>query len=496
MAWAVEFILDDRSPPPPEVETIVGRTRFSDMLRRRARHHKTLRAEATKGGCNAFHHLLIDEDAEALTTRIENAPQKSVCYLRMPGCLAPMEMSRLSELADKARFAMSTTLIGAVFRNEATALLTRDDALAVLHAPDDAARRALFLGLADTAETMFDHLEVIDLRSARNFLRFITGSTEARHFNQLDSTDGVLTKSSTDIAKMRAEYAFFHAVPEEMKRFLVPTFGFVEDGHKACYSMEHLVVPDVALQAVHHALSPPNYETLIGQFFAFWQARATRKIGKAAVRDVGADQILGKMTRRLADLRRMREGQRIDCLLSAARPGGGLDDMEARANALINHALDLDPSDSLAVSHGDPCFSNMLFDRRTALFRLIDPRGSETAEGAEMHPLYDLAKFSHSVLGNYDFVNSDLFTCTVDEGLDIAFSLEGGGTPEAAREVFRQRVADAGINLWIMRAYELSLFLSMLPLHRDHPRKLLGFAMIASGLIDELEGTRPKSGLF
>ena len=54
--------------------------------------------------------------------------------------------------------------------------------------------------------------------------------------------------------------------------------------------------------------------------------------------------------------------------------------------------------------------------------------------------------------------------------------------------LFRQRLAGAGYDLGAVRAVELSLFLSMLPLHADHPDKLLGFALIAGHILDELEG--------
>ena len=41
-----------------------------------------------------------------------------------------------------------------------------------------------------------------------------------------------------------------------------------------------------------------------------------------------------------------------------------------------------------------------------------------------------------------------------------------------------------------VRAVELSLFLSMLPLHADHPDKLMGFALIAGQILDELAPRR------
>jgi hypothetical protein len=128
-----------------------------------------------------------------------------------------------------------------------------------------------------------------------------------------------------------------------------------------------------------------------------------------------------------------------------------------------------------------------LFDRRTRLLRLIDPRGARTLDEAWMHPLYDLAKFSHSVLGGYDFINNDLFDCGLDATLNLQLQLQDGGPPPWSQKIFIQRLQSAGINLKVTRAYELSLFLSMLPLHLDHPQKLAGFALTACKLINWLE---------
>ncbi|MDZ5650606.1 hypothetical protein [Nitrospirillum sp. BR 11828] len=165
--------------------------------------------------------------------------------------------------------------------------------------------------------------------------------------------------------------------------------------------------------------------------------------------------------------------------------------MAARARHLIDIAIQRDPSTALAIGHGDPCFSNILFDRRTGLMRLIDPRGAKSLDDAWMHPLYDLAKFSHSICGAYDFINNDLFDCQLDGQLVLRLQLQDGGSPADLRALFLEALQDrmpfGEGSLFIVRAYELSLFLSMLPLHVDHPRKLAGFALTAAALIQELE---------
>jgi len=246
-------------------------------------------------------------------------------------------------------------------------------------------------------------------------------------------------------------------------------------------------VPDAALQLIHRAFDEASFNALVETFFAFLAVRPLQLIGQAKVQATARDAILGKMHHRLDALMATAIGRRLDALLRDAGPYGDLASMRERSSALIEAAITRDDSQALAFGHGDPCLSNILFDRRTRLFRLIDPRGARSEAEAWMHPLYDLAKFSHSVLGAYDFVNNDLFDCVLDVDLCLGLRLHDDGPPESFRAIFERHLVEAGLDLRIVRAYELSLFMSMMPLHLDHPRKLAGFAMLAARIIKELE---------
>ena len=54
-------------------------------------------------------------------------------------------------------------------------------------------------------------------------------------------------------------------------------------------------------------------------------------------------------------------------------------------------------------------------------------------------------------------------------------------------EMFKENLAEAGLDLKLIRLYEASLFLSMLPLHMDRPKKVFGFVMNALAILDSLE---------
>ena len=482
------ILYDDTQPAPPAIRQIIGVERFAELLRQRRRLADIIEQIARMDESCRFVRMSDEAGRAAGIDLIERAaPDERV--FRLPSSLVPSRLDIFARTLQKLPYALDRTMFGPQFDDEAAALLGREDALNLLRMTDPGERRSFFAALNAGALRVGNDMGLIDLRNVDAFLGYMTGATEARHFNQMAATRSVMRKTSADKAKMRGEYRYFHIVPEAMKRFLLPTFDYAETADGASYAMERLSVPDAAIQMVHHAFDEASFATLLDAFFAFIATRETRAVGVAAARERATAEILGKMHSRLDAFAAMAEGQQVDALLRAGGRHGGLADLRQRASAVISAAIAQDRTDTLAVGHGDPCLSNILFHRDIGLFRLIDPRGAETLDAAWMHPLYDLAKFSHSVLGGYDFVNNALFECQLDAGLGLTLRLERGGPPEWAQAAFLQALADAGLSARVVRAYELSLFLSMLPLHRDNPRKLPAFCLIAGAIIDELEHT-------
>lgn len=485
MSPELHVIIDDRETPPPDIKHLIGDIHFGDLLRRRRRYIDELVAAAA--GADDVVVLRSNEDAERLERRIESA-RGDTLWLRLPAVTAPLDMSRLDFLVRKMRYALEPILLGDVFEDDAPMVLLPQDAIALIIAAPGKERRSQILRLAEELTRVGHESEFVDLRQTEALRRFLSGATEPRGFNAVFADrGGDFVKSSSDIAKMKAEHDFFELAPPAMRRFLLPTFGYEERDGIAVYRMEHLRIPDAALQFVLGSFSEAHFDQLLDQFFAFIATRHREAVGLDEVRDRGREQILKKMQDRLKAFSETKEGASVDCILRSGGVAEGLPGLERRATRLIEEALSRHSADHLAFSHGDPCLSNILFDRRIGLIRLIDPRGATVRQDALMHPLYDLAKFSHSVCGGYDFVNNALFSIEVDADLKLELQRHRGGAPAWVRATFRQRLESEGWAWREVRAVEASLFLSMLPLHLDHPRKLLGFALIAEEILEELE---------
>jgi len=477
-------ILDDREEPPAEVRRVSGDVHYGDLLRRRRRYLDELKA--TAADADEVIVLRTHDEAEQLARRIET-DRSSPVWLWHPTRFAPVDFAALRLVIAKMRYALDPMLLAPLKDDDAPLVMFAHHVVPLLRAETAKARRTQFLQIADQADVAAQATPFLNLREPAALGQFLTGATEPRAFNALAAEKDIFVKSSTDIAKMRGEHDFYALASPALQRFLLPAFDFKEDGKTASYRMENLRVPDAALQFVLGSFSKDQFDQLLDHFFTFISTRDKDVIGRDKVRAAGQTQIIAKLAKRLDQMTASDAAPQIDAMLGAGGISGGMRGLVDRAIPLAEKALTACSADYLAFSHGDPCLSNILFDGRTGLFRLIDPRGATGRDDAMMHPLYDIAKLSHSVLGGYDFINNDLFGVEVGSALGLELQLHRGGPPEWVKAAFQERLATEGWDLPQVRAVEATLFLSMLPLHLDHARKPLGFCLVARNILDALE---------
>jgi hypothetical protein len=141
--------------------------------------------------------------------------------------------------------------------------------------------------------------------------------------------------------------------------------------------------------------------------------------------------------------------------------------------------------DSGAIVHGDLCFSNVLYDVRNGICKLLDPRGSFGSEEIHGDPRYDIAKLYHSVRGLYDAIVADLFTVTRSGDaitLSVALPPRHADILQAFESTF---FADGAFDKREITLITACLFASMIPLHADAPQRQLAFYATALQLFDE-----------
>jgi hypothetical protein len=326
----------------------------------------------------------------------------------------------------------------------------------------------------------------LDLAHIGDFLSFTSGSTATRHFNQVQIDDYYYTKSSTDKHKMFAEYSFYGLVPESMRPWLIQPFDYQEQGDRASYKMLRYYLADSALQWVHGAFNAKTFASFVDRLLFFIAERPRKVCNKEQSATAARELFVDKVEARVQQFLALKEGQRVNALAASATPDLDLNRQLKRYLRLYARHEKGFVFDHMSVGHGDPCFSNILYDQQRYLLKLIDPKGAVNQAGIWTHPLYDLCKVSHSALGDYDFINNGMYSVGFSDHNHLVLRLEH--TNHATlKPIFQHRIKTMGHDERIMRLGEASLFLSMLPLHVDYPNKAIAFMLKAKKILDEVD---------
>lgn len=340
----------------------------------------------------------------------------------------------------------------------------------------------------DLIRNMRESFEIeglVDIGVIGNFIQCITGNFDSRYFNCLEGNEYTLVKSSVNKKKIKAEYNFYHLLPEDMKFWFVMPFNYKETEESASYTMERLHMADLAIKWVHGSIDETEFEELMDKYFFFFKSRHGKECSDADYRRAADFLYIDKVNERIGSLKQTPEYKKIKGLLEVSE--------STKIDALINKYFLLKRkieervtySRCLVIGHGDPCFANALYNKSTKTLKFIDPKGAVTEDELWTEPYYDVAKLSHSVCGRYDFFNNALFEIKIDAS--FSYNLEIPFDNSKYIEIFRRKVEENGFDYLSVRIYEVSLFLSMLPLHIDNPHKVFGFILNVKNILEEIE---------
>ncbi len=135
---------------------------------------------------------------------------------------------------------------------------------------------------------------------------------------------------------------------------------------------------------------------------------------------------------------------------------------------------------SFSIIHGDLCLSNILYDRRNRIVRVIDPRGGFGSYDIYGDPRYDIAKLSHSIEGDYDFLVNGMFDLSWEEN-NLCFNVHIQDKHRTIKTLFRKLLLEKWeVDYNQIKLIESLLFLSMVPLHEDRLRSQ--YAFLSRGL--------------
>lgn len=304
---------------------------------------------------------------------------------------------------------------------------------------------------------------------------------QSRSFNrlQVDQVRGTITKKSSYQLKFFDEINYYKLLPEKLQVFFPRVVSSSTQAGNLELTLEFYAYPSLADLYLFADLSPYLWRRIFLQLRSICRAFTADDYGSAA--DVSGEIYLKKNRERLEAFLREPPSIALPFVRAAkprvnGRPVPSLTEAYAKCESALSQLV---ANAKLSVFHGDLCFSNILCEPARGLIKLIDPRGGFGRQGALGDFRYDIAKLSHSVFGLYDWIVNDLYDVVVHSAGDVelTFPVHAGHqqVQDSFAEVFFADYTKEEIEL--ITAW---LFLSMLPLHADSPKRQT--AMAARGL--------------
>lgn len=314
---------------------------------------------------------------------------------------------------------------------------------------------------------------------------------QARAFNELhiDSVLGTITKRSQNAAKLIDEINYLRLLPKDLAVLFPRLVDYSTGWQDPWLKLEYYGYPTLAEVFLFENVDPGIWQRVFEHLRAVIEQgfmRHPRPLGRKAL----VEMYLTKTRERLAAL----GGNPALAALTThrgelsinGRPTPNLPLLWERIEAAVERLAD---DAQGAVIHGDLCFSNILYDLRSGVCKLIDPRGSFGGAGIYGDPRYDVAKLFHSVAGLYDFIVNDLFSVAVD-GPEARLALRCLPQHAAIRERF-ERVFFPQFSREQVTLLAGLLFVSMPALHYDAPQRQLAMYLRGLQLLDAALAGRP-----
>jgi hypothetical protein len=319
-----------------------------------------------------------------------------------------------------------------------------------------------------------------DFGHVHTYYKSKTIITTQREFNSLTFGDHTFTKSSlSNPKKCEAEADWYLNLPIDLKIY-TPQFiaKCTIDGKFTSYIMEYLCLPTLAELLVFSRLKHTAWSEILNAVFKFTSKAYNKKW------EADFDQRAFYLGKTMNRLEAFAKGSNISLDCNYSLNGKIMPTIRTIAEDTYNAISPFDPK-YMSVVHGDLCFSNIMYDFRAGIVKVIDPRGlNERCEKSIYGDIrYDFAKLAHSIVGKYDFIIAGIRDIEFD-GSDFALAFFADDT-SFIEELFWEKLR--GVIPEIeddIKLITIHLFLSMLPLHVDCKEKQLAILANALRLYD------------
>jgi len=322
---------------------------------------------------------------------------------------------------------------------------------------------------------------VLDLTSLPEMKLLLSNSHDSRHFNDIKSVGDLYIKKSLDSIKLKSEFDFLKNIPNHLKNYFVEVFEFKEEDDFSQYSMVSYNYKDVSHLYLSNSLTKESFQILMSLIEAYFND--SKKTNKIQFKKDSFDSLISKNVARLEQLKEVEYYESLNSFLLKHK-GISIHDHHLRIQEELTKREKTFQKVNYIVSHGDLCFSNILFSPQNLEIKLIDPKGYEN--NGIRSPYYDMAKLSHSIFGYYDLIINNMVEMDFDENMNVSLNFSKFDYIKDFDYLFVNLVSKMNFDMTLIRLIESSLFLSMIPLHRENKRKAFMLCLRSVEIFEEL----------
>lgn len=320
-----------------------------------------------------------------------------------------------------------------------------------------------------------------DLGHVNTYFRSRAAITTQRAFNSLKIEQSVLTKTGQPDVKIQAESNWFSCIPASLRRFIPQLIDKgVNANQQSFYQLEFLPIMPLNELFVHGRNPANEWRKIFNHIDIFFKSCLAVPIPFDSEEAIHRDFLRLMTDKTFSRLKKYSDMTGYSLDQPVQYGDHQLPSVKQIAEKCIQHSSLLEKIP--AVMHGDLCFSNILFDSRADLIKVIDPRGISADGVLSIYgdQKYDLAKLAHSVIGLYDFIIAGRYKLVEYDQYHTELDFELDDRIESIQSMFMDYSFLAGIRVKEIMPIVVLLFLSMLPLHHDRPDRQR--AMLANAI--------------
>ena len=321
-------------------------------------------------------------------------------------------------------------------------------------------------------------------------------SMTSRFFNNITyiKEKNTILKSSTDIQKISCEYFFYNNLSNKLKKFFPHLYSESEtDQNINKVEIEFVPYPNLAEIYLFKNIGPNSWIRIIDSIKKIYNTFYIEE--KYKIESNASWLYSSKLLNRFENTINFIKNSKNIHLNKILNDGLYVNNIFHTGNlyktvdSLSKFLKEYDHNLKQYIGHGDLCFNNILVDQISGCIKLIDPKAYWDKKRnifGLVDPNYDLAKLNHSYRYLYDSIVNKLYSIKINNK-KVELIIYAPSEYDLVNKLFDQILIKKNIDDDLLRNLTASLFLSMLPLHKEDLDRFLCLAILGSIVFNKID---------